>query len=1046
MATIFNSKPSSDPRPYVKVSFSNFTNIEFLGLLDSGSAVTILGNNSHKHFLNLGLDLFLDDVITITAAGGQRIKSLGYFLLPFTFEKATHVLKTHVIPEIDTHLILGIDFWKEFRICPKFLNNIDYIAKSESLVSEIALKNSSVTNVHLHSYCNLDASQKLIADNVIEQFKEISFEVKGLGRTPLITHRIDTGDAEPIKQRYYRLSPEKKNIITEQVDEMLSLNVISPCESPWSSPVLVVGKKDGKPRFCLDSRRLNSVTKKDAYSLPYVSEILDNLKNAKYLSSIDLSKAFWQIPIHEPDREKTAFYVPGRGTFMFNVTAFGLTNAPATQQRLVDSLFMPEFELKAFCYLDDVVVVSETFDEHASILLRVLEKLKKANLTVNFAKCQFFRDTLKYLGYVVDCNGLRTDPDKVQAILNYPVPTNRKEVKRFLGTASWYRRFIPNFSTVAGPLNRLTSTKKNGPPFSWTSEANKSFLDLKTCLIKAPVLACPNFDLPFEVHTDASDYGVGAMLSQVVDGVEHPVAFMSKSLSGAERNYSVTEREALAVLTALEHWRCYLENGRPFTVYTDHSALKWFLSLSNPTGRLARWGVRLSAFDLVIKHRKGKDNIIPDSLSRCVPVADISCTSSPSPPTTTDEWYLNLYHSCLNAPSSVPNYILQGNKLYRHMKNKNLLATEFSWKEVVPEEQRQDILAKCHSEPTSGHFGTFKTYKRVALTYYWPKMYNDIVKYVSNCDICLAYKVPTHATLGKMGRPKDCCRPFQVLSIDLVGPLPVSRKQNSYIFVTTCCFSKYCLIFPIRRATADVISKIMENNIFLVHGVPQTIILDNGSQFISRELDKLFENYMVPNVHFTPKYTPQVNTVERFNKTIVTALSTFVNEDHRTWDVNLPKIQFAMNNSINEVTGFTPAFLVHGRELVTCGSHYTDNDIPNQLLFLPRESYAENLGYLAGVFDNVQAALWQSHQRNAQRYNTRRKDVQFNVGDTVWKRCHFQSDKGAHFSKKLAPKFQKCRIKAKRSPLVYIVEDMAGRDLGAWHVKDFKLSNNAYTS
>ena len=256
--------------------------------------------------------------------------------------------------------------------------------------------------------------------------------------------------------------------------------------------------------------------------------------------------------------------------------------------------------------------------------------MKQANLTVNLEKCSFFRSQLKYLGYVVDSGGLRTDPEKVEAILNYPTPTCRKDLKRFLGTATWYRRFVPNFSTVTGPLNRLTSNSKGAPPFRWTPEAEFAFQKLKESLISAPVLSCPDYTLPFEVHTDASNYGVGGMLTQTVNGKEHPIANMSKSLSAAERNYIVTERETLAVLTAIEHWRCYLETGKRFTVYTDHSALtsKWFLSLNNPTGRLARWGVRLSAFDFEIKHSRGVNNVILDAQSRAVFVCSISTSNS----------------------------------------------------------------------------------------------------------------------------------------------------------------------------------------------------------------------------------------------------------------------------------------------------------------------------------------------------------------------------------------------------------------------------------
>ncbi|CAH2219366.1 jg1518, partial [Pararge aegeria aegeria] len=580
-----------------------------LAYVDSGSGITILGNGMHEL---LGLPLVKENCISVTTAGGQQLQSIGFINVPISFEDQFHILKALVIPEMKPNLILGIDFWRKFKLCPKYISSV--------LMADININPTADAShqTFIQGYSNLSEAEKQLADNVVKQYNDISSQNKGLGVTSLITHHIDTGDSKPIRQRYYRLSPEKQRILVEQVDEMLSLDVIEPCESAWSSPVLLVTKKSGEPRFCLDSRKLNSVTKRDAYNLPYISEILDNLRDARYLTSIDLSKAFWQIPIAVEDRDKTAFYVPGRGTYRFKRTAFGLTNAPATQQRLVDLLFS-EFDLKVFAYLDDIIVISKDFNSHVTLLLRVLDKLKEANLTINLEKCNFFASQLKYLGYVVDSHGLRTDPSKVEAILNFPTPTCRKDLKRFLGTATWYRRFVPNFSTIAGPLNKLTSVKGTKSGFNWTSEADDAFQKLKECLVSAPVLSCPDYSKPFEVHTDASNYGIGAMLTQSIDGKEHPIAYMSKSLTAAERNYSITERETLAVVLALEHWRCYIENGQTFTVYTDHSALKWFLSISNPTGRLARWGVRLSAFNFILKHRRGVDNVIPDALSRSVP-------------------------------------------------------------------------------------------------------------------------------------------------------------------------------------------------------------------------------------------------------------------------------------------------------------------------------------------------------------------------------------------------------------------------------------------
>lgn len=1037
VASIDNdNKPHTDrTRPYVQIKILDMV---ITGLLDTGSSVTILGNDSHKKLLSMGLQLNTTNHVQFSTAGGEEFNSLGTISLPIDFLHKKHIMQAYVVPGIKHPLILGIDFWKLFDLFPKHLDAISFCKDTNSTLKAEAISESS-----LCSYEHLPDDQRATADQLISQFRDISYEERGLGRTSLITHKIDTGDAAPIRQRYYRMSPEKQRVLVEQLDEMLKDDVVEPCESPWSSPVLLTPKKSGELRFCLDSRKLNSITKKDAYSLPYVSEILDNLRDAKYLSSIDLSKSFWQINIQEEDRCKTAFYIPSRGTFQFKSMPFGLTNAPATQQRLVDFLFYgPEFEHKVFVFVDDVIIVSESFEQHISLLKRVLNKLKMANLTINLKKSQFFRTQLKYLGYVIDVNGLHADDDKVASITNYPTPANRKEVRRFLGTASWYRRFIPNFSNLASPLNKLTSQGKKAPPFVWTQEADDAFKKLKVLLSSAPILSCPDYTKPFEVHTDASDHGLGAVLTQKFDDTENVIAYMSKSLTKQERNYSATEREALAVLTAIEHWRCYLENGQKFTVYTDHSSLKWFLNLNNPTGRLARWGVRLSAFNFEIKHRKGTENVVPDSLSRAVPVAAINqSTVSQSKPllNTNDPWYLNLYNGCLNSPTSFLNYQVSNGKLYRYMKSLNPLTREFEWKEVVPLEHRHTIISQNHCEATSGHFGIFKTHKRLALKHFWPSMHRDVSNFISNCDTCNSYKYPNHATLGTMGRPKDCSRPFQMISIDLVGPLPVSRKQNTFLLVVHCCFSKYSLLFPIRRATAEVISKIIEENVFLIHGIPSTVLMDNGRQFISNTMKKLFQYYNIPNIFYTPLYTPQINSVERYNKTIITAVSALIENDHRSWDIYIPKIQFAMNSAVNEVTGYTPSFLVFGRELVTCGSHYVDADIVDEIIFNSRDAYVENLGCLGKSFDKVQLALIKAHSRNCTTYNLRRKDIDFNVGDIVWKRTFYQSDKDNKFTKKLAPKFIKCRIVNKKSKLVYELEDMSGNRLGAWHVKDFKL-------
>lgn len=1010
-------------RPFINVLLNN---VSLSGLLDSGSSLTILGKNSHLEILKLGFPLSKSKPVCVSTANNHKLKSLGHFDLPFTFNGQTHLIRAFVFPEITPSLILGVDFWKKFNLVPNLFSTIFN------------------TNCHVISddkkilpYYNLSKSQKDIADDIIKRYKSISFEEKGeLGRTNLICHKIDTGDNLPIKQRSYRLSPIKQQALINEVDKMLEWKVIEKCESPWLSPVLITPKKNGEWRFCVDSRKLNSITRKDAYSLPLINEILDHLKNAKYLSSIDIAKAFWEIPLNPVDKDKTAFYVPGRGMYRFVVMPFGLTNAPATQQRLMDMLFTPEFDNKVFCYLDDIVIISETFEEHISLLIKVFEKLSYAGLTINFEKSVFFKNELKYLGYVVNEHGLCADPKKIEAILEYPIPSSRKEVRRFLGTCSWFRRFIPNFSTIATPLNKLTGGGKNAAKFVWNSEANQAFLKLKETLVTTPVLSCPDFNLPFSVHTDASNFGIGAMLTQIKENKEVVIAYMSKSLNKNEQNYSTTERETLAVITALEHWRCYLDNGKQFIIYTDHAALKWFLNLSNPSGRLARWTVRLSSFNFILKHKKGKENVVPDLLSRSRNLSDNQTNLNVSV-LTVEEQYNKVLQGCQNNPDSFPNYTIKDNKLYRLSRSLHTLTDDFVWKEVPLPSDRENLIKTNHGLPGEPHLGIFKTYKKLSLLYYWSGMFKDIAQFISKCESCLAYKHPNHSPYGPMGKPKVCSRPFQCISLDLMGPFPMTRKRNQHILVVNCCFSKYTLIFPLKRAIAKDINECLENFVFLVHGIPQTIIMDNGPQFQSREFKKLLDNYKIPFIFYSPHYCPQVNPTERYNRTIVTALASLVGDDHRSWDIFLPKIQFAMNSTVNAVTGYSPAFLVFGRETISCGSVYTPTNNLDDFTFLPRDIYANNIGLLVTIFDKVQIALFNSHAKNSDRYNLRHTIKEFNVDDYVWRKNYVLSNAGSYFSAKLAPKFIRCKVVQKLSPLVYILEDANGCR-AKWHIKDIK--------
>ena len=434
------------------------------------------------------------------------------------------------------------------------------------------------------------------------------------------SHKINTGRSTPIKQRPRRLPYAYRDEADQQIREMLANGIITPSVSPWSSPIVLVRKKNGDLRFCVDYRKLNQITVNDSHPLPLISNLLDSVKDAKYFSLLDLRSGYWQIPVAQEDRAKTAF-VTQNGLYEFTRMPFGLKTAPATFQRAMEVILAGlTFEI-CLCYLDDVIVFGKTLTEHNDRLKTVLTRFRDNNLRVKLAKCVFASPQVTYLGHCISQQGVSPDPTKLTAVTEIPLPSNIKEVRTFLGLTGYYRRFIPNYATVAQPLTKLTS-KEYCNNFVWTDECTAAFDKLKQLLCSAPILCYPDFDREFILQTDASDVGLGAVLSQIdKSGNEHVVAYASKTLSPREKNYSTTEKEAFAIQFGTQHFRVYLL-GRKFTISTDHSALSWLHSME-PKGRIARWLMDLQEFDFEVKHRAGRVHNNADALSRLRPTPEL---------------------------------------------------------------------------------------------------------------------------------------------------------------------------------------------------------------------------------------------------------------------------------------------------------------------------------------------------------------------------------------------------------------------------------------
>ena len=432
-----------------------------------------------------------------------------------------------------------------------------------------------------------------------------------IGRTSLTSHKIVTGDQKPIKQQPRRLPLTKARIAQEAIEEMHEQGIIEPSSSPSTSPIVLVRKKDGTHRFCVDYRKLNEVTKKDSYPLPRIDTTLDALEGSKWFSTLDMKSGYWQIELEQAHKEKTPFST-SHGLWQFTVMPFGLCNAPVTFERLMELVLAGLPCDVCLLYLDDILVHAKTFEREIFNLREVFGRFRAANLKLNPKKCELFRRKVVYLEHIVTEEGISTEPSKVEAVTAWPVPENKRELRGFLGLCSYYRKFIKSFANIASPLYKLTEKEAL---FQWTEQCDEAFNKLKHDLTTAPVLAYPIAAGKFTLDTDASEKGIGAVLSQEQNGQEKIIAHFSRSLNRRERNYCVTRKELLAVVKATEKFHYYLY-GQRFIVRTDHASLRWLFNFRRPEGQIARWLQKLQEYNFEVVHRSGKSHVNADALSR----------------------------------------------------------------------------------------------------------------------------------------------------------------------------------------------------------------------------------------------------------------------------------------------------------------------------------------------------------------------------------------------------------------------------------------------
>lgn len=993
-------------------------------MLDSGSSISILASGCLQLLEEQGLRYHTLPSVVNTADGtGNQV--LGYIDLDITYQNMTENIRFFIVPSLLGQAYLGIDFWSKFQLAPNIIS---------------ALKSIGEIDDKRHS---LSITQRQELEEVLNMFP--SSDKLGLGRTHVLEHEIDVGNNKPVKQCYYALSPIKQRQLWNEIDRMLEMDIIEECQSPWSSPVVIVLKANNKIRMCLDLRKLNSLTTKDAYPLPLINGLLGRLHETKFISKVDLKEAFWQIPLAKSSRPLTAFTVQGKPLYQFKVMPYGACNAPQTLCRLMHKIIPTELHDKIFVYLDDLLIVTATYQEHIQLLKLVSKLLSDANLTVNMEKSEFMLREVKYLGFLVGDEGLRVDPSKVSAICEFPAPISVKQTRRLLGMAGWYQRFIPNYASITSPITDLLkkTTKKK---FEWTESAQLAFEQLKKLLSTAPVLINPDYNRPFLIRCDASTSGVGGVLFQEdKNGAERPISFMSQKLNHAQRNYTVTELECLAAILSIKKFRPYIEGYR-FTLITDHASLKWLMSQKDLSGRLARWSLKLQGYDFIIKHQKGSENVVPDALSRvqcdsvvefleCVPqlaeIVDFPLADFE------DNDYISIIKKVEENPINYPNLKTREGRLYIRLEPKmnDVLADSSIWKLWVPKPLTSRLLIEEHDNVLAAHGGIAKTLDRLRRFYYWPKMRQDAERYVKSCEICKTTKATNQQLRPPLGSHYSVDRPFQKIYLDLLGPYPRSSNGKTTILIIVDQLTKFVVLKTLSKATASKVTSILREEIFNVYGVPEIVFTDNGVQFVSKEMKSLLKEFGVTHLT-TAVYSPQANASERVNRSILAAIRAYIDKTkHTHWDVHLDEIASALRTSVHQSTKFSPYFAVFGYHKIDHAKGYKmlrdlQSVQSNEIELLATDDR------LALIHEQIRSNLRKAYEKFSSHYNLRSRIREFQPGQIVYVRTHPLSDAIKKYSAKFADKFSKGIIKSKEGNVNYIVVDENDKIMGKFHAKD----------
>lgn len=969
------------------LEFLQFTsgNLGFIALLDSGAQLNVMNG---KLLHGLTYDSIEIPVFCVYGMQGSASKIDKWIILKIVLANGQSIDVTFAIMnDVPNLIILGRPFLLQVEAVVDHVNCL--MATKLGTVSLIektpttTRPSCSLITMKEFDCQQLSLGEKTELDAILRKYEKI-WDKHRIGISTTIYHKIELTTTRPLVCRPRRHSAREQIEISREINKMLSDKIIRVSDSPYASEIVLVKKKTGEWRVCVDYRQINEKTVPDRYPLPRISDLLRSIGNSRFFVTLDLRAGYWQIPMHQESKKITAFRCPS-GLYEFQVMPFGLTNAPATFQRLMDSLFGELRYNGVLVYLDDILVHGVTFTDVHEKLSRVFNIIDAAGLTLNLEKCQFFPKVLKYLGHVVKDGVLSPDIDKVAVLRRIAKPNTNSDVRSLLGALGYYQKFIKDFSSVMAPifdiLRDTPNSKRNNKSTTviWNAVHEQALAEAIKRL-EISVLQIPLDSDEFLLETDASNIAVGAILNCKQEcGNWAPVEFASKKLSETQQRWPTREKEAFAIIFGLNKFEQYLR-GRSFDVHTDHESLKWMVTAK--TGKIARWASRLAEFDMRIRHRKGQDMIHVDFLSRFIEDEN-DCDLAPR---------MTCYVIRTELPSICE--ILQLQRTSGSPVGKGFFYRDGRWYFRdgiwVPKDLQLQTIAACHSTTPFRHPGVKKTKGIVTKVFNWPNLHQDVTDFIKSCLPCQRVR-PGLDRLQGLFRMHPVPGPFQTVYMDYWS---CSYKGTTEVVLTIIDqFTKWAECVSIANKTEAVVTSSFIKSWVCRFGVPKTIITDNDKVFIGALFRRICSRLGINNLR-TTVYHPEGNApIESFHRVLKKGFLHFaqVSEDNIPFDEVLQLILLGYRSVVHSTTNETPGFLLYGVDLRPA--------LDNDWRYCRSTDEKQRLEFLNNMRLDVQYQAIRSIMKKNKEKNEGRKDAAFQLNDLVLTRnTPFEMSQMVHFS------------------------------------------------